>query len=242
MFLNTYRIELVNGLPDGLEKVKSDAFNTSGVNSNIVLPNSLTIVENDAFKNSLITRLSIGSGEIKIGNNAFSNTLISGLLEIPVTVKSVGSNAFSNTRIEELKIKSDKPTYGSTPFGNTPTIKKLEMPITLSGSLVYGLTQLEELYLTKGTTGEGFEYNCGSSSASTPCDPRSRPWYTSREYGGATNLSIGSKPLKVTLDKGIKSIGQKMFYNSYRVVLSSTLSNNIKIGSNAFTNSGIIIN
>ena len=240
-FLNSFRIQLVGGLPSSLETIRSEAFNTSGLKQEISLPNSLGTIEGSAFKNTFITNLTIGSGALSIGSDAFVNAPLTGTLIVPSTVSSVGSNAFANNKLTELQIKSDKTSFGTTTFRNKDTMKKLEIPITLSGSLAYGSSKLEELYLTKGTTGAGYSYGCSSSDQSTNCDYRSTPWYTSRELGGASVSSIGSKPLKVTLESGITSVGQRTFFNSYRVQLTSSVSG-ITIGTEAFKNSGAIIN
>ena len=225
-------------MPEGIETIKTSAFNTAGLEQELTIPSSIKTIENSAFSGSLINILNLSNNIEKIGNNAFLNVPITGSLELSNTITSIGDNAFTNTKITELKIKGDSTTYGYTPFKNISTLKKLEMPITLSGGIVYGTTELEELHLTKGSTGIGFNYNCGSSDPSTSCDPRCRPWYTSREYGGASATSIGEKPLKVTIGEGVKSIGQNTFYNSYRVQLQSSVEG-ITFGTNAFTNSGV---
>ena len=113
-------------------------------------------------------------------------------------------------------------------------LKKLTIPININaGYYLFNTGKLEELKLTKGTTGLGYDYATVYSNRT--------PWYYSREIGGASSTSIGTNPLKVTIGSDISKIGNYTFYNAYRVQLQSSISG-ITIGSNAFTNSGANIN
>ena len=239
-FNNAYRIKLVGSMPNSLETIANSSFETAGLDQSLIFNNNIKNIGSRAFINTLIKNIDFGKGSLIIGESAFQNSGMVDVLEIPDTIERIENLAFANLKITELKIKGDKTTYNGNVFKNIKTLNKLEIPITLSGGLVYGATQLEELHLTKGSTGIGYNYNCGSSSDSTLCEKRSTAWYTSRTYGGASETSVGEKPLLVTIGEGVKSIGSNTFNNAYRIQLQSTISG-ITIGSNAFTNSGAII-
>ena len=241
MFYNSNRIELINGLPNSLESIENTSFYNSGLNQELNIPNNIIIIGQSAFQGSKATiNCNIPSTLTSVGASAFNGVNLIGSCTIPETLTTIGQNAFTNTKITELKIKSDSNNYPNNAFNNISTLKKLEIPITINGAIASGTSELEELHLTKGSTGIGVRYYYWDSGMATE-GHLNTPWYQSREYGGASASSVGTSPLKVTIDEGITKIGDGMFYNSYRVQLQSSIAG-ITIGNNALTNSGASVN
>lgn len=110
-------------------------------------------------------------------------------------VTNIGANAFSGKdKIEKLVIPENATVLGDNVFSNCTGIKYLQIPISTNclGNKFSGVTNIEEIYFSKGT-GEGLSLGSWQSSQ--------RPWYQSRE-----------KLTKVTLERGITSIGGYMFH------------------------------
>ena len=70
-------------------------FSNTGINSSIVLPNSITKIDAGAFYNSQnISAITIPEGVTTIGNYAFYQCISLTSVEIPASVVSIGSSAF----------------------------------------------------------------------------------------------------------------------------------------------------
>ena len=65
-----------------------------GYNTNVVIPNSVTKIDNYAFYRSFIKGVTLNEGLTTIGTEAFSHNYIKDKVIIPSTVTSIGSNAF----------------------------------------------------------------------------------------------------------------------------------------------------
>ena len=237
MFRENYRIKLTSNLSNNITNIGEYTFYQSGIEQELSIPNSIKAIGESAFQGSKVTiNCNIPSTLTSIGQNAFNGVNLIGSCTIPSTVTTIGNSAFNNTKITELKIKSDSNNYPSSAFNNIGTLEKLEIPITMDGAIVQGTSVLQELHLTKGSTGIGVNY---SANKNHPPFYQTLPWYQSREYGGASATSVGSSPLLVTIYDEIKYIGNNMFNGCYRIQLTSPISSGITIGSNAFTNSGV---
>ena len=121
-------------------------------------------------------------------------------------ITTIGSSAFSGKNKIEKLIIPDTITIinGWEPFKNCTGIKYLRIPISLwvsdnnSSTTFNGVTNIEEVYFSKGT-GEGINYSATTYQYT--------PWYLSR-----------GKLTKVTLEKGITSIGNYMFCGCNNIV------------------------
>ena len=234
MFYNSYRIDIASNLGKDVEEIGTYAFSYSGLNGEYTTSSKLKKIGSYAFQSALINKLNITSNVEEIGTYAFASTKLNGTFRLPSTLKSIGTYIISSTGVEEVIIPNTVTSIPQQTFHGLSKLHKLTMPIELNVSGVFSTSELEELHLTKGSTGIGFDYKNVGGDAFIG----NTPWYLSNRHGGASSSTIGSKPLLVTIDNGITKIGNYMFYNSYRVQLESSI-DGITIGNNAFTNSGV---
>ena len=235
MFKDCYRIDVNSNLGKDVEEIGEYAFYNSGLNGEYTTGSKLKKIGNNVFQYSLINKLNITGNVEEIGTYAFANTKLNGTFTLPSTVTTYGNNILNDTNITELIIPDAVRSLPQNTFGTLANLKKLTVPIDISMTNRVSTTKLEELHLTKGTTGIGYNYTTNNSYEN---GIKYTPWYTSREYGGASATSVGESPLKVTIDEGITKIGNNLFKDCYRIQLQSSI-DGITIGTDAFTNSGV---
>ena len=111
---------------------------------NLIIPDSVTKLEENSFKNAIITSLFITENIKVIENNSFANVTISQLILDRVTNMDedsfdISANAFSNSNIHKLELRKDLILNNSTsPFNDNANNKKLlfkgiENVVNLSG-------------------------------------------------------------------------------------------------------------
>ncbi len=166
------------------------AFNNCTKLTDIVLPNTLTAINDYAFYNcTAIERITLPTSIVSIGSQAFYNAFSSTCtvdINLP-NLTSIGSRAFQNSKITKI-----------TSLGS----------ITYSYNIFNGCTRLTEVYipLTMTAIGEGAFYNCSSLttvhnvshivSMASDCfrgDPVDGEWALSNLETAATYLFTGGK-------------------------------------------------
>ena len=170
---------------------------------------------------SLEINTNIGDGQYIFANCTGLNELILG-----EKVKKVEKSTFEGcTGIERLKISDKMEKLGQAAFGKCTGLKEITLPISLYASDSHGniyssnifpfyeVKNVRKVNFTKGT-GEGYSYSSSSYDYT--------PWCLSRNVEGG---------LEVTLEEGITSIGNYMFYNcsgikkiTYRNTIYTSLS------------------
>ena len=82
----------------------------------------VTAIEANAFQNTDINTVTIGTNMETIGNNAFQNTLIT-IITLPTTVTSIGTNSFNTSSLEEIIALGTTPaTIETNSFGTRENI------------------------------------------------------------------------------------------------------------------------
>ena len=85
-------------IPEGVVSIDNEAFKNSSI-STIRLPSSLKVIENKAFRNSSLTQISIPDSVESIGDEAFYSNDLLETLNLGSNVKSIGAYAFAVTKI-----------------------------------------------------------------------------------------------------------------------------------------------
>ena len=89
--------------------------------TSVVIPNSVTIIDEFAFKGNQLTSIVIPDGVTTIGNDAFENNQLTNVV-IPDSVTTIGSSAFENNRLTSVTIPNSVTTIESSAFyGNQLT-------------------------------------------------------------------------------------------------------------------------
>ncbi|MDR0855256.1 MAG: leucine-rich repeat domain-containing protein, partial [Christensenellaceae bacterium] len=125
-------------LPDGIRTLGNNAFRASGLKS-ITIPSSLKIIPEGAFRNNLslesvsfaYTILNGGVEEIKA--NAFDGTAIKTLV-FPVSLKKIGNYAFNaSAKLTSIDfVNSAITSIGSSAFAGAVELRAISLPATLA--------------------------------------------------------------------------------------------------------------
>ena len=107
--LSNSNVGIIFDEPSNVTTITDNAFHGCvNLSSNLVIPNSVTSIGEEAFRSTKISSLTLGSNLQLIGNSAFvfCSNLISPLV-IPNSVTRVGVGAFSFTNISDLTLGSN---------------------------------------------------------------------------------------------------------------------------------------
>ncbi|MFC6255273.1 leucine-rich repeat protein [Secundilactobacillus hailunensis] len=89
--------------------------------SSIIIPDSVTRIDERAFANNNISDLTLGKSVQRIGTDAFSGNQIRGTIEIPDSVTNIGDRAFANNDISGLTLGNKVQTIGVDAFSRKLT-------------------------------------------------------------------------------------------------------------------------
>ena len=111
---------------DGLEKIGQSAFTKSdnasapdySLTGEIIIPDSVTELGQNAFTNTKITKVVVGTGVQNIPEYAFDNCSLLESVEVK-GAKTIGGHAFSNlSSLENITLNEGLETIGTWAFGN----------------------------------------------------------------------------------------------------------------------------
>ena len=162
---------MTNGMfiPEGVEYIGSHAFEGCESMKILILPNSLTTLEDGAFYGCTnLQDVTIGTGLEAIPEDAFSGCkgLATNGIELPSTIKRIGSSAFDGTYIPSITIPEGVEYIGQNAFLFTK-ISSLTIPASVTSiggniiSLDRNLTTIKVAEGNKHTKYKGaFHWGC----------------------------------------------------------------------------------
>lgn len=103
-------------IPNSVTTIDDYAFKNSGL-SNVILPNQLKRVGNEAFKGAKLSNLILPDSLETIGNYSFSGNMIESI-ELPKNVNSIGLAPFSGNYILNIVVSSENTHYDSRDNSN----------------------------------------------------------------------------------------------------------------------------
>ena len=105
-----------NNLP--VEEIEENAFqNCMELSGELLIPNSVVKIGNNAFENASFTEtLTLSNNLINIGDCAFHGCKFTSTLTIPNSVKTIGSSAFSSTNFSSLEFGNSVENIGNHAF------------------------------------------------------------------------------------------------------------------------------
>lgn len=116
-------------VPDGVKVIGKSAFQYRYDLNRVILPDTVTVIDDYAFYNSYLMLIDLPKNVTKIGEEAFSGTYIEAL-DIS-NVKSIGDGAFGYSGIKDLKFPEgmteipDRAAYGCS------NLKSIYIPSTV---------------------------------------------------------------------------------------------------------------
>ncbi|WP_371819647.1 leucine-rich repeat domain-containing protein [Treponema sp. OMZ 791] len=92
----------------------------------IILPNSIVRINNDAFRNSSLTKIILSSSLKYIGNKAFCDSPLETII-LPDGLEYIGEYAFYNTAIARLIIPDSVKKIDWWAFGNCEKLEYIRL-------------------------------------------------------------------------------------------------------------------
>ena len=107
-------VEYLNLSQTNITAINNLAFNGYTALKEVILPDSLQIINNFAFNGTSLKEITLPDGLVTIGDHAFGNTLLTEVV-IPASVTSIGDLAFdSNPNLTKIIFKGRTSTAGMT--------------------------------------------------------------------------------------------------------------------------------
>jgi len=105
----------------------------------VIIPDSVTAIGGGAFRNNLLTSVTIGNGVIDIGEGAFEDNQLTSVV-IPDSVITIGQSAFSNNQLTSVTIGNSVTTIQSGAFAhNQLTEVSIPDSVTFISSASFGV-------------------------------------------------------------------------------------------------------
>lgn len=222
-------------LSDGTYSVSSNISNIL----NVKIPNRhnnllVTEIDDQGFANSKINKITLSQSIRKIGSSAFKGTNIQ---EITITknVEVIKDFAFQGLILENITFEAGSKIKVLTGLNSIKRIKKIMLPegITEIGEGAFRSTRIDYIKISDTVTTirrYAFSNECNKESVynSELCSGNTYDYEydlrSSIEFGENSQLKTIEKEaftssdfLKFSLPKKLESIGEKAFYNNYRL-------------------------
>ena len=202
-----------------LTSIGSYAFNDCDSLARIEIPDSVISIGDYAFYCcSSLTSVKIGNGVTSIGYGAFHNCSSITSIVIPDSVTSIGSYAFYNcSSLTSVKIGNGVTSIGDWAFHNCSSLTNVTIGNGVT-SIGYGAFDYCDS-LTSVNFGENSLLTSIGSYAFNDCDSLARIEIPDSVISiGSCAFEYCTSLASVTIGKGVTSIGERAFYNCYKLV------------------------
>ena len=203
--------------------------------SKINLPNSVTGIEEGAFKScTRLTDINIPNSVTSIGGGAFSGCTSLTDINIPNSVTSIERGAFSGcTSLTDINIPNSVTSIGEQAFSGCTSLTDINIPDAVKSiepETFSGCTRLTDINIPNSVTSIGYEafYNCTRlTDINIPNSVTSIERSTFYSCTGLTSINIpgsvttiGSNAFydctsltDINIPNSVTSIGEQAFYN-----------------------------
>ncbi|MBQ8336594.1 MAG: leucine-rich repeat protein [Bacteroidaceae bacterium] len=201
-------------IPHSVTSIGNYAFDDCITLTSIEIPNSVTVIGDDAFRCSGLTSIEIPNSVTVIGDGAFQNCSSLTSIEIPNSVTSIGSGAFSDCEaLTDVMLPHGIICIGSGAFRDTPWYRKFSYDddgcIYINNILfeVNSFLEIKSSFKVKeGTVAiAGGAFNGHSNTIKTIEIPNSVKAIGHRAFYYCSNLS------NVNIPDGVTIIGNEAF-------------------------------
>ena len=146
----------------------------TGAAGNVLIPNGVTAVRQEAFKNcTILYSVKIPDGVASIGNEAFMSCRSLTEISIPSSVTSIGDWAFYDCcELTEITIPNSVASIGKCALGNCSRLRQIRIPdgiTSIKDWTFWGCSGLTEITIPKNVISVGrraFE-NCANLASVT---------------------------------------------------------------------------
>ena len=148
-------------IPDSVTSIEEWAFYSNQL-TNVVIPNSVTTIGYYAFEGNELTSVEIGNSVTTIGNHAFYDNRLTSIV-IPDSVTTIGKYAFSYNELTNVEIPNSVTTIGESAFSwNKLTSIVIPDSVTTIGEKAFAYNKLTNVVIPNSVTSIGesaFNFN-----------------------------------------------------------------------------------
>ena len=199
-------------LPNSVTGIEEGAFKSCTRLTDINIPNSVTSIGPETFKScTSLTDINIPNSVTSIGERAFSGCTSLTDINIPNSVTSIGGGAFSGcTSLTDINIPNSVTSIERGAFSGCTSLTDINIPnsVTSIGERAFhDCTRLTDINIPNSVTSIGYEafYNC--TRLTDINIPNSVTSIERSTFYDCTSLTDINIPNSVT------SIGEQAFYN-----------------------------
>lgn len=135
-------------VPDGVTAIGPQAFRYHSRTKTVILPESCTQIDNEAFYASSIQQIILPDSLTSIGKKAFMDSRLQSL-SLPAGIKTIGSQAFSGAPLQTVDLPEGLESIGGGAFAKTG-ITKLRLPGSLGVIDALPASDVEEIEFGEG--------------------------------------------------------------------------------------------
>lgn len=141
-------------IPEKIEFVVKLTHSTPANSIDQAVEFTVTSIENNAFKGTSLTSVTLPAKLEAIGSSAFEELEIEEIT-LPTTLKAIGNSAFKGTGIESISIPASVETIGTSAFEDCATLNEVTLAASSNlysiGDGAFAYTSLTELNLSSAT-------------------------------------------------------------------------------------------
>lgn len=228
-----------------LTTIEENAFSRCKL-SKIVLPNSVEVIGNYAFRdNSKLENIELSQNLKSIGSSAFENCTLIKKIILPNHLESIGLSAFLKCSIKELFIPKSVKSINTSAFSNNPlsiiSFEETDKPISFYSST---FPSVDSVYMGRNFTGTIKATKIGLGSSVTALNKDNF-----KDSKNLTSISIPESVITIDnsvfyncsslesleIPSSVTYVGTSAFYGCTNLKSISFGSNIKDIGSNALT-------
>ena len=224
-FLDLSEARIVEGgaiskinLPNSVTGIEEGAFKSCTRLTDINIPNSVTSIGPETFKScTSLTDINIPNSVTSIGERAFSGCTSLTDINIPDAVKSIEPETFSGcTRLTDINIPNSVTSIGYEAFYNCTRLTDINIPNSVTSierSTFYDCTSLTDINIPNSVTsiGEQAFYNCDNLK-SVYMNASTPPFIGSQAFHNI------SKDLTIYIPRGSYTAYWLSYWGNYNLV------------------------
>lgn len=213
--------------PNTIEEIGSYAFNGCTSLEDVILPNGIDRIDDGVFKDcSGLKTITIPESVTSIGAVSFSGCTALTEITIPDGVTGIGEGAFGTcSGLIEITIPESVISIGSASFGGCSGLTEITIPDSVTGigdRAFQGCTALTDITIGNGVKSIGHSafYGCKKltnvyiKDIKAWCEINCDSFFYSSPLEYAQNLYLNNELItNLIIPHGVKSIGDKAFYN-----------------------------
>ena len=205
-------------LPNSVTGIEEGAFKSCTRLTDINIPNSVTSIRPETFKScTSLTDINIPNSVTSIGERAFSGCTSLTDINIPDAVKSIEPETFSGcTRLTDINIPNSVTSIGYEAFYNCTRLTDINIPNSVTSierSTFYDCTSLTDINIPNSVTsiGEQAFYNCDNLK-SVYMNASTPPFIGSQAFHNI------SKDLTIYIPRGSYTAYWLSYWGNYNLV------------------------